>query len=329
MAGLSHALLTEDECVLLRALEPAREDRILALFAYGNGDAALAMLQNGPATVCAHDFFDHGSLVAQLRLKQWLFQNLSCASLRRFIGIEPGFDPAKRSEIVEAFLREAPGPASGFWLKRLPCLRRGIAISDGTYKWSRTLRHLIAIYRRLPSAGQKALLGASIPLASLYFPHEERAYSLGYRQLRSNPHEALRRMTDRFHNLAGAETIISYRDFSYIAHRGHRAIRTYLDRLETRDQLPPNSTYNKAYLSNLIDYTSHDGFSAILNKLLPVLTRPWLIFLNSTYASTSWHPHLRTGLREGVFTVDAPRTLELRGIDRVGVYPGLTVLRNT
>ena len=85
MKRVCHALLTEDESVLLSALEPEGADRILAVFAYGNGDAALAMLQAGPRMVCAHDAFDQAGLTAQIRLKQWLYRNLDCWSVRRFI----------------------------------------------------------------------------------------------------------------------------------------------------------------------------------------------------------------------------------------------------
>lgn len=327
VSRLCHALLTEDESVLLRALEPSGADRILAIFAHGNGDAALSLLQTAPQTIYVHDHFDQPSLTAQIRLKHWLYQNLDCASFRRFLGIEAGFDVAKRSEIIEAMLYDLPGSDHEYWRERVGCLRRGMANSDSTHLWTRGLRLFYAIHGRVPVVCQRALLRLGMPLAPLFFPREERIHSLGYQQMKKHPARAMGRLMDRSQMVSGVGSIALYRNFAYLSVKGHAAIREGFSRLEFVDELHPGMQYDKIYLSNLIDYVSRDAFHGILKTLLPGRTRRWTMFLNSTYESTSEHPYLQAGLDDGLFRIDWARTNVLRACDQVGVYPGLTVLR--
>lgn len=333
MSKLCHALLTEDEAVLLKALDPTQTDRIVALFAYGNGDAAISLLQTSPKTIAVHDIFDQPSLTAQIRLKQWLFENLECTSLRNFVGIEAGFDVAKRSEIIKAMLRELHSSDRAFWLKRIDCLRKGMANSDSTYKWTRGLRCFLAMYGRLPFGIRSMMLRLGMPFVSLFFPREERIHSLGYQQMKQHPVRVMERLIDSLKRINGVgyvtNSIVPYQEFKYLSFEGHAAIRKNFHRIQIIDKLHHDTLYNKIYLSNLIDYVSTEDFYSILNTLLPVRRTPWTMFLNSTYESATAHPHLQVGIEKGLFSIDWQLTNALRYSDRIGVYPGLTVVRGT
>lgn len=329
MKRVCHALLTEDESVLLGALEPASSDRILALFAYGNGDAALAMLQAVPLMICAHDFFDQAGLAAQLRLKQWLFQNLDCPSLRRFLGIGGGCYRAERVAIIEAILQDLPSSDKKFWMDRANSLRAGMAYSDSTHKWTERLRFFLATYGRMPVRIQTLLLWLAMPFGSMLFPGEERRHSLGYHQMKQNPRRVLARLVDRSERMLATGSIFAYSELGYLSTEGHAAIRKNLHRLHIVDQVRREVGYDKIYCSNLIDYVPSSVFHELLEAVFSDRSRPHTVFFNSTYESAVAHPTLRRGLQEKLFLIDWQRTNELRDRDRVRLYPGLTVLRET
>ena len=329
MKRVCHALLTEDESVLLGALDPASTDRILAVFAYGNGDAALAMLQAVPEMICAHDFFDHPGLAAQLRLKQWLFQNLDCPSLRRFLGVGGGCGRADRVAIIEAILQDMPISDKKFWMDRASSLRAGLAYSDSTHKWTKRLRRFLALYGRMPVGMQTLLLWLAMPFGSMFFPREERRHSLGYHQMKQNPQRVLARLLDRSDRILATGSIFAYSELGYLSTEGHAAITKNLHRLHIVDQAGRDVGYDKIYFSNLIDYVPSGIFHGLLEAVFGDRSRSHTVFFNSTYESAVAHPTLRRGLQENLFLIDWQRTNELRDRDRVRLYPGLTVLRET
>ena len=322
-----HALLTEDEGVLLHALEPRSTDRVLALFAYGNGDAALAILQAVPQMICAHDLFDQAGLTAQMRLKQWLFENLDCTSLRKFIGVDGGWNRPERIEIIRAMLQDLPIADMTFWMERTSSLGAGMACSDSTHKWTTRFRRFRMIYSRMPAGGQSMLLWLAMPLVSMFFPREERRHSLGYRQMMQNPQKVVGALMDRSKESVASHSIVPYSEFGYLSTEGHAVIREHLHRLKIVEQVDPNAQYDKIYFSNVIDYVPCSVFHGLLETVLRDRSRPRTVFLNSTYESAIAHPSLRRGLEERLFWIDWERTNELRDQDRVRVYRGLTVLR--
>lgn len=327
MSSLTHALLTEDEAVLLEALEPSPDDRVLALFARGNGDAGLSLLQAGPSTVFMLDLLDQEALVAQFQLKQWLFHRLDNPSLRAFLGIADGFEPDRRDSLLSAAMHELSPLCRAFWRPRRACVRNGMARSDGTAAWCRTLNRLLRVYRMLPAPLRAASARSGRCLAPFYFPREERRYSLGYRQLMAQPEQVL----DTFVGRLGAKSVLNlipYADFQYLSPQGHDAVRRNLDRVGMLNGLPPPVPCNKFYFSNVIDYLSVDEFYALLRVAVPTGRKAWRAFLNSSLASSDVHPYLRRGIQEGLFRFDVDRTSRLRAIDRVGAYPGLTVIRS-
>ena len=64
----------------------------------------------------------------------------------------------------------------------------------------------------------------------------------------------------------------------------------------------------------------------LLQRLISSATPPWRLLFNSTYRSNLQHPHVMNVLGKKLAKVDRDLTAQLRGKDRLGVYPGLTVL---
>jgi hypothetical protein len=327
MPSLTHALLTEDEAVLLEALEPSPDDRVLALFARGNGDAGLSLLQAGPSAVFMFDLFDRESLAAQFELKRWLFRRLDNPTLRSFLGIAEGCESGCPDSIIAAAMKELPASCAAFWQPRKACLRNGMALNDSTASWCRTLDRFWGIYRSLPPPLRVAAIRLGRWLAPFYFPREERRHSLGYRQLMAQPEKWLEKISSKLAT-GGVSSLITYKDFRYLSPQGHEAIRRYLDRTQILNDLAPPVACNKIYLSNAIDYLPPRSFQTLLANVARIGGGSWRAFLNSTYASSDVHPHLRDGIREGLFYIDWQRTNRLRAMDCVGVYPGLTVIHS-
>jgi hypothetical protein len=325
MRTLTHALLTEDEAVLVDGLDPSPLDNVLALFACGNGDAGLSLLQWGPRRVCIHDLFDPSALAAQFQMKRWLLTNLENATLRAFLGIQSESGEIDRNPAIEAAMRELPAAARSFWRPRIKCLRGGMARLDSTARWERLLKWSMERYRRMPSCLRGRALRVCLLLGCAYFPSRERRHSLGYRQLRRNPETVLERLIDRMRGDLG-RGLIPYREFRYLSVEGQQAIRRHLDRVEVLDSLPPPVACNKIYLSNVIDYLPESRFHGLLESIASHSGGPWRAFLNSSYATPDYHPHLARGLDAGLFRLDAACTARLRSMDRVGVYPGITVV---
>ncbi len=324
MASLTHALLAEDESVLLDGLNPGPQDFILTLFARGNGDAALSLLQSG-ASVRLYDLFDQKSLVAQFEFKKWLFSNLDNTSLRKFIGVMNGFDPADRDPIINAALSQIPPQCRAFWAVRSACLRGGMVQTDSMSRWGRKLDWFMKRYRDLsnPIKGSVLLFGRL--LAPFFFPREERKHSLGYRQLLQNPETVLQRFIGKQERRSATE-YIPLQDFKYLQPEGHDAVRRNLHRAVVIDQLPPMETCSKVYFSNALDYLSGEGFETLLRRILPRLREGWRALLNSTYSSEKAHPHLEAGIRDGLYRINWEGTAKLRLKDRVGAYAGLTLI---
>ncbi len=324
MASLTHALLTEDEAVLLHALEPSANDRVLALFARGNGDAGLALLQAGPTVVFMHDLFDHESLTSQFQLKQWLFRHLDNEKLRTFLAIDEGRQPIDRLAILDEALRELPPPCHEFWHPRRACVRAGMGRNDSTAAWCRTLAKFLAVYEKLPRPLQIASLFAGRCLAPFYFPREEREFSLGYRQLMQAPQSMLNRFTSRADR--NLEKLIPYATFQYLSLHGQESIRSDLNRIQLIDQLPAGHGCNKVYLSNIIDYLPEARFLELLRQIAASAKRPCRAFVNSSYDSPEPHPYLRSAEKSGVARIDTGRTNHARSTDRVRAYPGLSII---
>ncbi len=325
MASLTHGLLTEDEAVLLGALSPGPEDRVLAVFARGNGDAGLCLLQGGPVEVLVNELFDSPSLAAQLELKRWLIAQLDAAALRGFLGIDGPFDATMRDRVIERAMREVSPSCRSFWAERRAALHGGVARCDSTAAWERTLGRFLRAYQRMPRAVRFACVRAGRLVAPLYFPREERKYSLGYRQLRARPEETLERFAQRL-NKAGELSLIPYAEFRYLAAEGHAAIREHLSRLRMVDPLPAASESNRIYLSNVIDYLGESDFLQLVGRAAPIGRGPWRALVNTTYSSDGPHPYLAAGVRRDMLRIDHETTARLRARDRVGVYPGLTVI---
>jgi len=325
MASLTHGLLTEDEAVLLGALSPGPGDRVLAVFARGNGDAGLSLLQGGPVEVLVHDLFDPVSLAAQLELKRWLFAQLDAAALRGFLGIGEPYDATERDRVIARAMHEVSPGCRSFWSERRAALRGGVARCDSTAAWERTLGRFLRASERMPRAVRFACVRAGRLVAPLYFPREEREYSLGYRQLLARPDEMLERFTQRL-NEAGELRLIPYAKFRYLAAEGHATIREHLSRLRMVDALTTANRSNRIYFSNVIDYLSKTEFLRLVGRAAPIGRGPWRALVNTTYASDRLHPYLEAGVQRGMLRIDHDETARLRLQDRVGVYPGLTIL---
>lgn len=327
MADLVHATLTEDEDVLLGALDPKPADRCLALFARGNGDAALALLAREPASVAAADWFDPAGLAAQLELKRTAIALWEPAQFRRWLAIEPGMGAAEREKLYRELEARLSSAAQGYWRARREAVRSGLVVADETNQWSRRLLRMMPLLRALDPIPplRNALLKLGLSLAGLFFPAEEREHSLGYRQLLSDPATALDGMLARAGNAPAGDFVQAGR-FAYLSEAGLRRLRALSDRLALvpRDQLP--SGFNRIYLSNLIDYLEANEFDMMLQRVLASAAPPWRLLFNSTYRSTMQHPHVMNVLGKKLAKVDRELTASLRARDRLGVYPGLTVL---
>ncbi len=325
MASLTHGLLTEDEAVVLGALSPGPGDRVLAVFARGNGDAALCLLQGGPVEVLVHDLFDPASLAAQLELKRWLFAELDAVELRGFLGVDGPGNALERDRVIARAMGEVSLACRAFWSARHAALRDGVARCDSTAAWERSLGRFLRAYARMPRAVQFACIGVGRLIAPLYFPREEREHSLGYAQLMAQPEAMLERFARRL-GASGNLRLIPYADFRYLSAEGHAAIRANLSRVRLVDALPPTSASNRIYLSNVIDYLSEVDFLRLLGRAAPIGREPWRALVNTSYASDGLHPYLEAGVRGGMLRIDRDATARLRARDRVGVYPGLTVV---
>lgn len=333
MKRICHALLTEDEAVLLEALRPSAGDRIFALFAYGNGDAALALLAERPTSIVVYDLFDQPGLESQLRLKNELYRKLDVAAFRRFLGIEAGIRNRERIAITDDVMASLPANARSFWRSRRKSLARGLANSDATGRWVTRLRWFVRWQAQLPSALRRLILRTAVQLAPLYFPQEERRHSLGFRQMMNFPERALDRLVSPSPR-SDVDPLLGFDRFRYISSPAYDRIRQIVDRIEIQCSTIPTAgpefdrPFNKIYLSNVIDYLPQEGFQRLFSRLLvSQQSSSWTAFLNSTYDSHDYHPYLRNGLDAGCFEIDVDRTTALRKLDRFGVYPGLTVLQ--
>lgn len=327
MAELVHATLTEDEDVLLGALEPRPGDRVLALFARGNGDAALALLAKEPAAVTAIDWFDRLGLIAQVELKLAALQSWDALKVRKFLALERGMRETEREQLFGELVLKLSAEAQGFWKARREAVYTGLVVADETRQWGQRLARLLPVLRALRAfpALRDGLLKLGLSLAGLFFPKEERQHSLGYRQLMENPAVALDGLAERAGAAPGGDFVQAAR-FAYLQPDGLAKLKALHDRLTigTRDALP--SGCNKFYLSNLIDYLEANEFDLLVQKLIESASGPWRMFFNSTYRSNMQHPHVMNVLGKKLAKVDRELTQALRQKDRLGVYPGLTVL---
>ncbi len=322
---LTHALLSEDEAVLLEGLNPTAGDRILALFARGNGDAALALLQSAPAQVFLYDLFDSRSLAAQFQLKRWLYTHLDNDALRRFVGLSPCSDPGWRRAVAAEAMRHLSPPCRRFWSQRSACLFAGMAGADSMARWGRLFRAAVAQCDTLEPRWRRVALRCGLLLAPFFFPREERRCSRGYRQMVQNPEGVVRRLAGRDRS-AQPHGYIPYGEFNYLRQAGHAAIRRRLDQVVLLPRVPPPVACNRIYCSNVIDYMPGQRFRSLLDAVIPRGPVDWTALINSTYASNGPHPALLAGIREGQYRIDWPRTRQLRARDRIGVYAGLTII---
>lgn len=327
MAELVHATLTEDEDVLVGALDPRPGDRVLAVCARGNGDAALALLARGPAAVSVADWFDRAGLSAQLELKLAALVAWDAVRFRRFLALERGMPEAEREQLFADLVVKLSPEAQGYWRARREAVRTGLVVADETRQWGRRLARLLPILRALrPFPGLRdGLLKLGLSLAGLFFPKEERQHSLGYRQLMEDPAAALDGLAERAGAAPGGDFVQAAR-FRYLSPDGLKTLQELRGRLSIvgRDQLPQGC--NRFYVSNLIDYLEANEFDLLLQRLIASGAPPWRLLFNSTYRSNLQHPHVMNVLGKKLAKVDRELTAQLRKQDRLGVYPGLTVL---
>jgi S-adenosylmethionine:diacylglycerol 3-amino-3-carboxypropyl transferase len=327
MADLVHATLTEDEEVLLGALDPKPGDRCLALFARGNGDAALALLAREPERVAATDWFDPQGLAAQLELKRTAIAVWEPRKFRRWLALEPGMGPGERARLYHELEAKLSSAAQGYWRARREAVNTGLVLADETSQWSKRLARMRPLLLMLDPIKplRNAVLKLGLSLAGLFFPAEEREHSLGYRQLLNDPAAALDPLLARAGSSPDGDFVQATR-FAYLSERGLERLRALDGRLTLvpRDQLPPGS--NRIYLSNLIDYLEANEFDVLLQRVIASASPPWRLLFNSTYRSNMQHPHVMNVLGKKLAKVDRELTASLRARDRLGVYPGLTVL---
>lgn len=324
--ALLHATLTEDESVLLEALEPGPDDSCLALFAKGNGDAALALVAAGARLAEVHDRFDQAGLEAQLAFKKRLISTLSPDDLRRYMGLDPGFEPGVRARFTEILFDDLPLEAGRYWHARRDLLARGMVNSDQTREFGQLLARVtpwVDSLRQYPSLLHH-LLRLILVASPLFYPAPERLHSLGYRQLREDPLPALDRLLDRAGECHDGDFVGASR-MAYLLPAGLGRLRTRLDAIRPIAVLGAGP-YRKVYLSNLIDWLSARDFGDLLGTILDRCEPGARLFVNSTRRSDEDHPSLIPALRAARLVVDTATTRRLRRRDRLGVYPGLSVL---
>ena len=327
MADLVHATLTEDEDVLLGALDPQGTDRVLAICARGNGDAALALLARGPAAVTVTDWFDRGGLCAQLDFKLAMIAAWDATKIRKFLALDRGMTDSEREALFGELVVKLSAEAQSFWRERREAVKTGLVVADETRQWGRRLARLLPILRALrafPSL-RDGLLKFGLSLAGLFFPKEERQHSLGYRQLMEDPATALDSLAERAGAAPGGDFVQASR-FAYLSAAGLAKLKDHAPRLSVvaRDAIP--SGCSRFYVSNLIDYLEANEFDMLLQTLISGAAPNWRLLMNSTYRSNMQHPHVMNVLGKKLAKVDRDLTAQLRAKDRLGVYPGLTVL---
>jgi S-adenosylmethionine:diacylglycerol 3-amino-3-carboxypropyl transferase len=331
MASLVHATLTEDEDVLAEALGPHEGDRVLVLFARGNGDAALALLAGSaagaPERVWACDWFDPPALRAQLALKLEAIRAWEPADFRRWLGLEPGMDASERGRRFDELLAALGEDERAFWRARRHAAGTALVAADETRRFGRLmvrLAPLLAFLKRWPALRTRLLKGA-MAFSALFYPAEEQQHSLGYRQLLQDPENVLDPLIDRARAAPDGDLIRADR-FSYLSAAGLARLRERAGRLALaeRDRLPAGC--NRIYLSNLIDYLPADEFDRLLDCLARAAAPPFRLFYNSTYRSNLQHPHVMPAIGRKLVRIDRELTARLRERDRLGVYPGLAVL---
>ena len=327
MADLVHATLTEDEEVLLAALEPRPGDRVLAICARGNGDAALAMLARGPDEVFVTDWLDAAGLAAQLELKRTAIALWEPARVRRFLALERGMSEAEREAAYAELVVKLSPEAQGFWRERREAVKTGLVVADETRQWGSRLARLLPLLRALRPfpALRDGILKLGMSFAGLFFPAEERQHSLGYRQLMENPGTALDALAERAGAAPGGDFVQAGR-MAYLSTEGLGKLRAFAPRLKivARDRLPAGCS--RFYISNLVDYLEANEFDMLLQQLIASAAPGWRLLFNSTYRSNLQHPHVMNVLGKKLAKVDRELTASLRSRDRLGVYPGLTVL---
>lgn len=329
MADLVHATLTEDEDVLLAALAPQPDDRVVAICARGNGDAALALLAQQPATVFVTDWFDRPGLVAQLELKLAALEAWDAVKVRRFLALERGMAESEREQLFGELVVKLSSEAQAYWRARREAVYTGLVVADETRQWGTRLARLLPVLRALRSFPnlRNGLLKLGMSLAGMFFPKEERQHSLGYRQLMEDPATALDGLAERAGAAPGGDFVQASR-FQYLLPAGLEKLKATHKNLTVGERANLPTGCNKFYISNLIDYIEANEFDMLLQQLISTATSPWRLFFNSTYRSNLQHPHVMNVLGKKLAKVDRELTTTLRQKDRLGVYPGLTVLTN-
>lgn len=323
--ALIHATLTEDESVLLEALRPGPGDRCLALFAKGNGDAALALVAGGADCVEAHDRFDQTGLEVQLELKKRMIRTMSVADLRRYLGLDPGFAPADRHRLTEMLFDDLSPEAGRYWQARSELLAQGLVSSDQTREFGRLLARItpwVEALREWPSVLHHALRLVLVA-SPLFYPAAERRHSLGYRQLRADPVPALDRLLERAGECADGDFVGAAR-MAYLMPAGLARLGPRLDEVRPV-RAPGTGPYSRVYLSNLLDHLSPHDFADLLGTVLDRCAHGARLFVNSTRRGDSCHPSLVGARQAGRIAIDESLTRRLRQRDQLGVYPGLTV----
>ena len=254
-----HATLTEDEDVLLAALEPRPGDRVIALFAEGNGDAGLALLANAPDVVHLADWFAGPSLAAQVELKTAALAAWKPAVFRQWLGLVPGMEPGARERLFTELARKLSEPTRRFWMERRAAIAPGLVHSDQTRKFGRFLanwRPVLAALSRWPGV-ERRVFGLALSFSGLPFPDTERRNSLGFRQLSEDPKAVLVGLFERI-RIAPDGDFVNPERFNYLSEGTLARLAGLTARLKLapKDRLPEG--VNRIYLSNLIDHLSAD-----------------------------------------------------------------------
>lgn len=285
-----HATLTEDEDVLVEALRPGPASRLRALFAFGNGDAALALVAAGAGRVEVADLFDPAGLAAQ------------------------------RAAKVAALERCTPGEARALFL--------GLGRVDSTASWGRAVARIGAMMRPLFRWPRllRLVLRPALLLAPAFYPPPERMNSLGVRQLLEDPAPAMMALLER---LPPDGDLVGAHRFRYLSVEGLTRLATRLDRITTVNPGAESPGYTGVYLSNLLDYLSDDVWTARARVLAGLCHSgaPWLVHSTWRPRGDEIHPRLRPVVTAGLLAVDREATTRARAVDRIGVYPSTTVLR--
>lgn len=124
-----HAGASDDGDLLVRALAPGPNERILAISTHGAGETALTLLSHG-AEVVAHDLADPTTLHCLLALKIVAARVFGREDYLVLMGLRPA-TPLRRRALAKRLLAQLPDPKlRAFWIRHEDWLHRGLFFND-------------------------------------------------------------------------------------------------------------------------------------------------------------------------------------------------------